>query len=223
MVQRLEPLVKLRKGQLEVAFPDEPDADARRDGLTNSAPSRLGTRAWWLVQLVSGTPLSFWTAKTSMAPAELVNAHPPDAVQLGWASAAERQRDVQWAALLFTKRPSPGLLSVLPPAEAAALAETVLASTPSDAAKAPLLYGLLDAVSAPWPEALSRVAVEGYRHVDPFSIQKAAGLLSARLDPAVAPLVEQWATTLADGRARREVRNIHHALTLRRTIAEEFA
>jgi hypothetical protein len=225
MAERVEPLITVRP-KLEVAFPDEPDEAGRRDGITNTdtnntAPRRLGARAWWLVQLIAGTPLSFWPAKTAMTPAQLVDANPGDVVILGWARAAERQRNPQWARLLFARHRSAALLKALPTGEAAALAETALGTTTD--AKWPVVYALLDAVAGPWPESLSRVAVERYRQADPLSIQLAAGLLAARLSPVVAPLVDQWANNLSDYRARREVRSLHHALTLRKTIAEEFA
>jgi hypothetical protein len=140
---------------------------------------------------------------------------------LGWARAAERQGNAEWARLLFKRHRSAALLKALPTAEAAVLAVSALAKIMD--AKWPEVYALLGAVAGPWPESLSRVAIERYRQADPLSIQVASGLLAARLDPIVAPVVDQWATNLSDYRARREVRSLHHALTLRKTIAEEFA
>jgi hypothetical protein len=221
MTARLEPLVHMGKGRLDITLPDEPGVAARRDGLTDKGPSGIGTRGWWLAQLVIGTPLSWWSDKSGMSPADLLQAGAPNEVQLGWALAAERQGNAEWARLLFPKRRSPALLAALPPADAAALAETVVAPAAGKVTQT-LVHGLLDAVEGPWPRALSEAAVARYRQADPFSIQKAAVLLGTRLDPAVAPLVEQWASSITD-RSRRDVTVIHHTLTLRKTIAEEFA
>jgi hypothetical protein len=221
MVRRLQPLVHAGEGRLQITLPDEPDAAARRDGLTDKGPSGIGTRAWWLAQLVAGAPLSWWPDNSGMSPAELLHADAPNEVQLGWALAAERQRNAEWARLLFPKRRSPALLAALSPADAAALAETVVAPAAGKVTQT-LVQGLLEAVDGPWPRSLSEAAIARYRQADPFSIQKAAVLLGTRLDPTVAPLVEQWAGTITD-HSRRDVIVIHHALTLRKTIAEEFA
>src|SRR5207302_4245750 len=174
----------------KVAYPQQPDAAARRDGMTINGPRGLGPRAWWLVQLVGGAPLSFWSATTGMSPAALVDAEVPEAVLLGWERAAERQRNPQWARPVFAKRHSPGLLTVLPPDEGASLA-TIITASPKISPS--VIFGLLNAIEDRWPASLSRAAVERYRQADPFSVKMAAPLLATRLDPAVEPLVEQWA------------------------------
>ena len=57
---------------MSFARPPEPDAAARRDGVDDATPAGMGVSAWRLVQLVAGTPLSFWTGELGLTPAEVV-------------------------------------------------------------------------------------------------------------------------------------------------------
>ena len=87
----------------------------------------MGDRAWWLLQLIRQTPLSWWETQTSMTPAECLawaqKSDWKDALLQGWAEAQSVQRRVEWAqAFLDTSLLPIGPLTVfdlietLPPA-----------------------------------------------------------------------------------------------------------
>ena len=78
---------------------------------------------------------------------------------------------------------------------------------------------------APWPASLSSAVVRRYADLAEKAplVELVAPLLVRRLDPVVGPDVERWAGRLPEGsRDRRTLRNLHHALTIRRSIAEEL-
>jgi hypothetical protein len=223
MADRLEPLVAVAgrfRRKLEVELPPEPDTAARRDGVVDhGAPDGLGLRAWWLSQIVAAAPLAWWTPRAGATPAEVVALGERRELRRGWAVAAARQRDTAWAEALLAVEPDPALLGVLPAGRAATLLAPRLAS-----AKDAAVPSLLAAVPGPWPEPLSAAAVERLRGAkNGVAVEHALGFLAARADPSVVGAVESWITELGkDDRRRRLAREAAHALTIRRTIAEEL-
>ena len=102
-------------------------------------------------------------------------------VHAGWADAAIAQRDAEWARALWPVHPDSRLLTVLPKAEAEALAAA--ADAPDDAARA---------LPAPWGLALSKAVI------DAIHARRSAGergqdveFAGHRLDPALAPEAEE--------------------------------
>lgn len=94
---------QLLKTQLEVVLPEACDKAMVRDGLEVKPPRGVGEKAWWLQQLLAATPLSTWTQRWPIA--TLIQAaaksewHTP--IIVGWATAAERQRDAEWSEALI--------------------------------------------------------------------------------------------------------------------------
>lgn len=143
MIARAAPLFSLKRGgllsrpALEVTLPPEPDAVATRDGLDPKAfgnQKKLGEKAVLLVLILSATPLKHWTDTFQQTPVALLKASEKSefaaALATGWAWAALRQRDAEWAEALLDGPVSPfadflpggSLLSVLPePARATRL------------------------------------------------------------------------------------------------------
>jgi hypothetical protein len=74
----IEPLVTPKRGLLNKGWEcDAPQAaDPAWSGAAIEAKrpqhEQLGERAWWLYQLVRQVPLSWWTARTGMTPAQLI-------------------------------------------------------------------------------------------------------------------------------------------------------
>src|SRR5215472_8574086 len=62
MTDRTVPLVRVDRGGIIVALPDDLDEAAIRDGVIRRPSSGTGERAWWLHQLVAATPLPAWDA-----------------------------------------------------------------------------------------------------------------------------------------------------------------
>jgi hypothetical protein len=226
MAARLAPLVtragRRRRSRLEVSFPPEPDRVARRDGLTDAAPQGMGLRSWWLVQIVAGAPLGFWEDHLGLPPPAVVHlASSSPEVLAGLERAASAQREQRWAEALLPHRPVPALVAV-----AGAPAGEILARYVADRRDPDLrLPALLAAVPAPWPAVLSAAVIDRYRRLGGRAVTElhdAVPVLAGGLDPGAAPAVAAWAETLREETLRRRVRRLHHALTLRHTIALEF-
>jgi len=125
MVARLQPCLSLEKKFLRgTAITLEPPAayspEWKTDLIEEAKPKGLamGERAWWLLQIVRATPLSWWETQTSLSPAELIDwARKSDwseALLQGWATAQAQQRSVEWAeAFLSTEVPPGSSLNVL--------------------------------------------------------------------------------------------------------------
>ncbi|HWM04524.1 MAG TPA: DUF5691 domain-containing protein [Actinophytocola sp.] len=189
-------------------LPAEPDAAGRRDGIVDRREPAYGLAASWLIQIVTAAPLPPTSALDDATPELLI----------GWTRAALRRRDQTWLAALAAANPTPEVLAALPPAEATRI---VAEQDTVDARFA----GLLAACPGPWPadfsieitNRLRTTRVEG-------ALTLAFGTLVANLDGAALPAVEDWLTdTPEDRRARRRtLRGLAHALTIRRTIQQEF-
>lgn len=106
MQARLEPLLTFKKGllgggSLLVRLPEQCDASMIRDGIDErSASAEMGPRAWWLCQMLSAVPASFWSRRWQQPPKALVAAARKSdeaaALLLGWAIATRRQPDFDW-------------------------------------------------------------------------------------------------------------------------------
>ena len=236
MADRLRPLVALadpsspggRRAVLAVGRPPEPDAAARRDGITDAAPAGMGVAAWRVAQIVAGAPLSFWDGHLGLGPAEVVARAVEDApavlAGLAWAVVAQAGRaDPAWARAVFAHRPTPEVLGALPPEPAAQELARVVAE---GLAPRPAVAELFAACPGPWPAALADAVFDRYRQLGAraaLEVSATLPVLAARLDPSALPLVETWLFTLAAEHAlRRRVQSLAHALSLRAVIHREF-
>jgi hypothetical protein len=194
-----------------VELPDEPDAAARRDGVTDHREPGYGRAASWLIQILAATPLSTWDP-------ELI----PDADQevlTGWTKAALRQRNQVWLAALARHQPGPELIGSLTPG----VATEILADQKKLDAR---FGGLLAAARGPWPAEFSTALINRMRAQKAENVlQLAASALAEHLHPAALAAVEGWLLTLDTERkpARRVLRGLAHALTVRATIDQEFS
>lgn len=95
-----------RKPVLEVILPAECNAEMERDGVERKPPQGMGEKAWWLSQIVSTTPISFWTKHLNLSPKECVQAAVSsdfkNALLPAWAGAVRRSPDGEWATALFS-------------------------------------------------------------------------------------------------------------------------
>jgi hypothetical protein len=199
----------LTKPDGTVELPDKPDTAARRDGVANSREPGYGPRASWLIQLVAAAPLPGKPVELSAASPELVT---------GWAKAALRRRNRPWLRALAEASPTPELLAALDPATAT---DIVARQDPVDARFA----GLLAACPGPWPADFSILVIQLLQTATTDGVLTLAfQSLAEHLDPAALPGVEDWLTrTPTDKRARRRtLRDLANALTIRRTIQQEF-
>lgn len=170
---RHEPGGLLRRARLVVALPDAPDAAAVRDGVLPAPPPGVGERAWWLAQLVAAVPPSTWSAAWGIGAERIVTLLRDDEwaqpLADGWARAALRHGDAEWADALLRANvlvdrharlapPRAALLGVLPPTRREALLVDALAGRVG-VSPVELLPGATHA----WSEALARHALAWFR------------------------------------------------------------
>jgi Family of unknown function (DUF5691) len=82
--------------RLAVTLPGEPDAAAARDGVPAASPvDGIGAGGWRLIHVLAGAPLTDWTGRLGLSPAELVALPVADDrgahVQAAWRLAVARQ------------------------------------------------------------------------------------------------------------------------------------
>jgi len=110
MTERLGELVQLHekrgfmgsKAVLEVTLPEKTDKAMKRDGLSDRQQAGLGKKASLLLGIVAGAPLGAWaSAEPAAWLAAASKSEWRDALLWGWARAAARQGDPNWAAALL--------------------------------------------------------------------------------------------------------------------------
>jgi hypothetical protein len=180
MAARALPLLRLDPGpppRLEATLPETLDTAMARDGVTPRHHSRSGQRAGWLLQLVEAVPPVAWCERLGARPADLVRiagrdgwSDLGDATTLGaalveaWAVAAGRQRDPEWAGVLLTDAPLPGLvteelLEALPPERREALALHLLGGGQVGWRSGLEAATVLGHCPAPWSQRLGRAVL----------------------------------------------------------------
>ncbi|GAB3463513.1 DUF5691 domain-containing protein [Actinophytocola sediminis] len=189
--------------------PDELDAAATRDGITDQREHGHGRTASWLIQMLGAAPLG--QVPTGLATAD-------SALVVGWTRAALRQRDERWLVALALARPTPELVAALP----VDLAIDVIDQESTVDAR---FAGLLAACQGPWPPEFSARIVDRLRRAKTEgALTLAFQTIARNLHHTALPAVEAWIeATPVDRRARRRtLRGLAHALTIRQTIEQEF-
>ncbi|GLC24910.1 DUF5691 domain-containing protein [Roseisolibacter agri] len=163
----------LRRARLVVTLPGAPDEAAVRDGVQPAPPPGIGERAWWLSQIVAAVPPAAWTAAWGLGAERVVTLLRDDEwtqpLADGWARAALRHRDAEWADALLRANvlvdrharlapPRAALLGLLPPARREALLVDALVGRVG-VSPVELLHG----APPPWGDALARHALTWYR------------------------------------------------------------
>jgi len=196
----------VKRVQLTVTLPDKLDDAARRDGINDAKPGKLGMKAWWLAQMIGATPLAAWTAR-GHEPTDLIAAATAHReVLLGWTRAAIQQRDRAWLEALSAAAPADvDVVAALGAVDPSSAHRTVAAAL--DNLKDAQVIRVLAALPGPWPVALSRAAVERVHAMSrpPASI---IPVLAIAVDPAIG--------------SNTGLPALDRALEFRRTIDEEF-
>ncbi|MET3376757.1 hypothetical protein ABIC89_005837 [Variovorax boronicumulans] len=121
----LAPLLSSQGATWQLNAPEAADPRWKDDAIDAARPTHdsLGERAWWLYQLVRQMPLAWWTARTGLTPAALLDWAAKgdwhDALLRGWNEAVLAAPDFDWCdALLDRPRAHRGgvgpLLALLP-------------------------------------------------------------------------------------------------------------
>lgn len=180
MTERITPWLALERDlSLKVTLPEKCDKGMQRDGIEPKPPrgSRLGEKAWWLLQAIAAVPLSHWQEQGNVSPEALVRAAGRDnewreVILTGWAQAAQRQGVGAWAESLLRTSFSHSevfgldqkeLLKVLPAEQREVLALERLQAEPApihyEHSALPLLHGC----QYQWSSQLTEAVLDSLR------------------------------------------------------------
>ena len=225
---------RLLRTRLTVTLPAAgDDRTLARDGVGGPPPRGTGAQAWRVQQLVTALPLPRWASLTGLTPAELLQVPVDDGWRdvliAGWAEAAQRQQDQDWARALLAagegRAVRAELVAVLPPAERA----DVVAASLADAAG--LLgqrrSGLLATVPGPWPEGLTRAVLTWLARPaarpEEWLVREQLALVAGRLPPGTADAVRALAAGHPDGSPwQTALLRVADTLTVRTQLHEEL-
>lgn len=175
-------ILKEKRNRLHLDFTltEAADEALTRDGIDSKhSPHLLGENAWRLLQMVAATPLSVWFQLNGEPPSEWIQAAKRSELDRtlidGWAVAALRQQNVDWAELLLSVHNNfngylvpqeqliQGLIGILPPERRDAFFLKLLQSStvPFDSKHPAFL--LLCHYRYSWSTQLSRAVIEGIR------------------------------------------------------------
>ncbi|PWH14624.1 MAG: hypothetical protein DDG60_07680 [Anaerolineae bacterium] len=207
MWARAQPLVRADP-TLQVTLPEEADSAARRDGL-DDAPLRkwMGAGANRLARLLACVPPSRWSQALRRSPGALLSlameSEWREPLLVGWALAACRTQDADWAAAVLQQAAASvnlrnlleaetlqSLAMLLAPERMQAIVETAFAQRVQDDASP--LWEILQQYARPWTPALAwRVIQEMQRqaheprsrlpHLLPFFARRIPPEMSAEL------------------------------------------
>ncbi len=182
MAQRVRAALSLKekRNRLHLDFTlKDASEELTRDGIDSKQPPRLlGEQSWRLMQMVAATPLSIWFQIKGEHPAEWIQAAKRSewdrTLIEGWAVAAIRQQNPDWAEALLSVQGNfngylvaqdkliHGLIGVLPPERRDAFFLKLLQSSSALDSKHPA-FSLLYHYRYPWSAELSRAVIDGVR------------------------------------------------------------
>jgi hypothetical protein len=160
---------------VEVTFPTEITKDMLRDGIEPKPPAivkRMGEKAWQLTQIVNAVPPSHWSETWGKTPREIMRAVEKSdwrsSLLEGWALAAQRYGDIEWAEALLEDWPSPdavmeGLIEALPVERREAYALRLLQTDRDPFNTEHHTLAVLQACQQVWSIALGRAVLGALR------------------------------------------------------------
>ncbi|HHX40560.1 MAG TPA: hypothetical protein GX715_11400 [Armatimonadetes bacterium] len=219
MLERVRPLLSFTPGQpsrvlafmpgkkpsLQVTLPEACDRAMARDGIEAKPPPGMGKKAFWLMQMIAVIPPATWCEMWGTPPQVLIEAareteHHRELLE-GWARAAVRHGDPEWAeALLSASIPSlpegvaAELVDPLPPERREA---ALLPHIQADGDRLRLVPLLMRCRHA-WSETFTRAVLALMRE----HTQRAGHLFDWRIHSALKQFAHYAAPTLADEAAR---------------------
>jgi hypothetical protein len=239
MRSRLKSFIRIERSRLRsrlvVDAPERLDPAAARDTISDSRGTAKLTgqdrRQWWLEQVVALTPLSTWSQLFDSPQASLTVrfGDPWQApIQAGWAWAAVRQKDQQWARELLrasARYRIQELLAVLTgPARDEALAERIGGL---DVREIDVLVSYLGVSEWPWPEPVALAVLswleQGMPRMHPMVARGLLNLISYRFPVAAGQSVVDLALTRPlEDIWRSSLLGVTRVISTRAQIHEEF-
>ncbi|MCI0665072.1 MAG: DUF5691 domain-containing protein, partial [Acidobacteria bacterium] len=155
--------------EIEILLPEERDEGMMRDGIVKVPPhSQIGEKAWWLQQILSAVPPSFWLQSAQRTVNDLLKiAKKSEWSQVllnGWCRAAISFGDVEWIECLLevssNYMPAEDLFAALPPDRQEAMVGRLLRKD-STWSSFNQLYWFFKSCRHQWSEHFSSEVVRG--------------------------------------------------------------
>jgi len=229
MIARLESGIRSERKRLRAVTVIEPPLvfapDWKADALEEQPPAqvKLGERAWWLLQMVSYTPLDWWEAKLALDPDSILvwaaKSEWKSALLAGFRTAISRQPGhAAWTAALlkrggFSHQEAVQLALTLAPADADMALQQILVDTDD----ASLAAQVIETADFTWSLALWRIAQQKlprWLASRDWRFRSALPQLAYRIPPSVLhdalawPEKTQFADAIAEFTAILEERRI---------------
>jgi hypothetical protein len=163
------------KARIEVAMPEDPIAWLKTNGVeidnpTRTASQSVGPKAWFLKELISLIPITYWSELWQKPPLDIIRAGDEsewrESFALGFVAAAQRDRDPDWIEALVTftatepnQVPLLELVAYLPAARLEALSLRALQAQTFGLADGHPAFHLLLAHRSAWSDQLSPAVV----------------------------------------------------------------
>lgn len=185
MYTRGKSMLLFTQGTLSIKLPATFEKDWPRDGLVEKPPtSQLGKRAWWLIQILSFIPPTYWEEQYTLSPLDLIAQITQTdegkwkvPVIDGWSRAAITYNAANWKKVLWNWWWEHTEQGVLKDASDYTLSEQLLSSMPRQEAEEILLKMLketqrgkdnegiafLEELARPWSEEFSRACLQAFR------------------------------------------------------------
>lgn len=239
---------------LQVQLPDTLDdalvALGIEPKLSPGVDSKLGEKAWWLLQMIAATPLSTWTDQWQMTPHEIITltkAHDWQTILMdGFASAAIRQKNYVWLESLFelwltgsatTRDAMPARLNIeelftmFPPEKRDAILVKLLQYTPEKIGESVTIW-LLRRSAHSWSLDLTHLVLSSLEHYLKqekivsnihWELRTALKEFAYHIPIAVIPEVEKLRSQLADQSPwRQSIEEFLDLLRFRQEIVQAF-
>jgi hypothetical protein len=154
----------MRQARIVITLPEECDAELSRNGIEAKPPRNetIGEKAWWLLQMLSMVPPSFWSQTWNKSADELLEiAADGDWRELlhgGWITATMRHRQAEWAELLLKRYPQRMLLlEAIEPNKREPFIQALIQSQLRDGMAMAIGY------RHPWSQALTHLVLSNLR------------------------------------------------------------
>ncbi|MBD2464669.1 hypothetical protein H6G89_27055 [Oscillatoria sp. FACHB-1407] len=225
MTERINALIPAKAHQdgIQIELPASCDTEMLRDGVGQSTPNRnLGEKANWLLQMIAGVPLRFWQQTFCQTPTELVKAAALSEWKTvlldGWAQAARRHGDRDWAAAIlnYSGKSARGQVCVEVLSEEQ-LEAVVIHELQSDPGQLNQLLWILQRHQNPWSVELAREVMHGLSNLVPettvlWQLRSALEEFALRIPPELITEATDLRTTFEDNTILNSA--IHHFLAL---------
>lgn len=183
MLSRADQILSLDQGKIVAKAPAKYDKSWTRDGIFEKPESKLGERAWWMLQILSRVPPQHWEERLQNTPEALIKQlekiddHWANTVIEGWTRAAIFYRAASWLQPLWRwwhRHPVQPNIHGVTTGDMRAELLACMSSEEAEQVMLPVIHdltserdnrsSLISNLPQPWSEAFSKEYLSKLRH-----------------------------------------------------------